>query len=611
MDEIKKLDLKSKEIVSDNIEYIVKKFPNVLVETKDGIKINFDLLSQELSNDIVEGQCEKYQLSWPGKKAAIIEANTPITLTLRAERKKSVEFEKTKNIYIEGDNLEVLKILQESYINKIKCIYIDPPYNTGNDFVYNDKFSKSNEIELLESGQIDQYNNRLIANNNSNGRFHSDWLSMMYSRLKLAKNLLTNDGVIYISIDENEEANMIKIAEEIFGENNYIGSYIWVNRTTPNDPKLNFASSHEYILIFAKNIDQVKFKGEEKDLSGYKNPDNDPNGAWISDNPSAASGNPDRDRFEIVNPYTGQIYLPPQGRYWAFSEKRVKEWFESGKLVFPKENNKNFLLKKYRTDLKSESKPVGSIITGLLTSHGTKEIKELFDEDDDRLFSYPKPSELIVKLLEQIDSTDGIYLDFFSGSATTANAILKLNSMDNGKRQFIMVQIPEKVENEKYKTICEIGEERIRRASEKIKKETNAKIDYGFRVYKVDSSNMKDVYYSPSDVKQQNLFDYVSNIKEDRIPDDLLVQVILDLGLTLDLKMEEKNILNNKVYFVDENSLIACFDNEININVVDEICKYSPLKVVFKDESFKFDNDKINLQERFKKLSPNTEICIL
>ena len=638
-----KLDMESKDIVDENIQKISELFPNVIVESNDGKTIDFDLLKQELSKDIVEGVKEKYQLTWPGKKEAIVNANTPSKNTLRPVKEKSVEFDNTQNIYIEGDNLEVLKILQESYLNKIKCIYIDPPYNTGNDFIYNDKFKKEICEELLESGQVDEEGNRMVTNNQSNGRFHSDWLSMMYPRLKLARNLLTDDGVIFISIDDNEVDNLKKICDEIFGEENKIGIISRLMKSGGNKGQY-FSPNIEYILVYSKskkdlgyfrenlseelikkeykNIEKDgKRKGEKYTIKGLCQP-----GLGIRPNQRYWIEAPDGS-FIIPKGVTfpkkikdGEKVLPtPQDTCWRWSVDRYIEEKEKGNIEIRKNNTSTALVdennntskwnvfsKIWLSDRIEEGKVPTNFIGKWENRISSSELK-LFNLP----FDFAKPTELIKYLISILDKNRKmIVLDFFSGSATTAHAVMQLNSEDNGNRKYIMVQLPEKCEENSeayrngYKTICEIGEERIRRAGKKIKEETNADIDYGFRVYKVDSTNMKDVYYIPNDLEQGNLVEFESNIKEDRTKDDLLTQVILDLGLTLDLNIEEKMIGKNKVYYVAGNSLVACFDDKIDIDIVDEICKCEPYKVVFRDSAFKTDNDKINLEERFKKLLP-------
>ena len=611
-----KLDMETVNITDENITKIGELFPNVIVESENGKSIDFDLLKQELSNEIVEGAKEKYQLTWPGKKEAILTANTPSKNTLRPIREKSVNYDNTQNIYIEGDNLEALKILQESYLNKIKCIYIDPPYNTGNDFIYNDNFNKTKNDELLDSGQIDEDGNRLVINNESNGRFHSNWLSMMYSRLKLAKNLLSEDGVLVISISDDEFDNLKKICDEIFGEHNYCGDIIWNSTKSVTNTAL-ISVSHTYNLIYFKNIQHyIENRSDFRipdDGEGFKNPDNDPRGPWKAD-PFQVGGWRPNQQYEIKNPKTGVIYKPNPGCSWKNDYNKYIELLNDNRIVFGKNGESGPQRKRFKFEAMERGKVVKTIWDDVeTTTNGTMLLKKMFDNVN--IFDNPKPIGFINRILQLSTSTDSIVLDFFSGSATTAHSVMQLNAEDGGKRKFIMIQLPEQCDENSepfkngYKNICEIGEERIRRAAKKIKEETNSDIDYGFRVYKIDSSNMKDVYYKPNDLKQSQLFE--SNIKDDRTTDDLLTQVILDLGLTLDLKIEEKKIFNNTIYYVDNNSLVACFDDNVDINIVDEICKCQPLKAVFKDSSFKYDNDKINLEERFKKLSPETEINIL
>ena len=609
-----RLDMESKNIVNDNISKLKELFPSCVSEGN----INFDILKQELSSSLIDDKKEKYELTWPGKKQAIFEGNKKTTNTLIPIKEKSVDFDNTKNTYIEGDNLEVLKILQESYLNKIKCIYIDPPYNTGNDFIYNDDFSKSVNEELEESGLIDEYGNRLVTNSSSNGRFHSDWLSMMYPRLKLARNLLTDDGVIFISIDENEIHNMRKICDEIFGETCFVSQLGWQKVYAPKNQARYFSNDYEYILCYAKNIDKVYInelpRTEAMNLR-YKNPDNDPRGDWKSGD-CVGSGERKNGHYEVVSP-TGKKYDVPEGKHWVYAPETMKKMIEDNRIWFGKDGNSFPSVKQFLSEVG------GRKASNLLlhedyghTDMAKKDLIKLFPDLTRPPFDTPKPVKLIKMLSILGMEKDDIILDFFSGSATTAESIMQLNSEDAGKRKYILVQIQEKINDSEavskgFGTLCDIGEERIKRAAKKIKDETNADIDYGFRVYKVDSSNMKEVFYKPSDVGQMDLMEYLSNIKEDRTPEDLLAQVMLDLGLTLDLKIEEKNIGNNKVLYVENNSLVACFDDQVDIDIVDEICKSNPMKVVFKDISFKTDKDKINLEERIKKISPETEISIL
>ena len=635
---------------------IYKKYLNYF-QSDTGKTIDFELLKQELSKDIVEGIKEKYQLTWPGKKEAIVNANTPSKNTLRPVKEKSVNFDTTQNIYIEGDNLEVLKILQESYLNKIKCIYIDPPYNTGNDFIYNDKFKKDIDEELLESGQVDEEGNRMVTNNQSNGRFHSDWLSMMFSRLKLARNLLSDSGIIFVSIDSNELVNLVKILDMIFGESNKLGIISTINNLKGRSDSEFFATCNEFLVVYAKNREKASIKGFEIDNeeidNDYKYEDEiskykpigfrkTGNGWKREDRPYMYY--PVIEKNGIYNTVSkGEYYKIYDVNQKVFDDEfvsKLKEKYEKQgyKFILPEDengncgrwrwgietfyaekdinlcfNNSGSLCTKMRATIENGSIRMKSAKTLWYkpeydTGTGSKIFKNIFENQN--YFDNPKSLLYIYDILKICSENNDIVLDFFSGSATTAHAVMQLNSEDNGNRKYIMVQLPEKCEENSeayrngYKTICEIGEERIRRAGAKIKEETNADIDYGFRVYKVDSTNMKDVYYMPNDLEQLDLLEFESNIKEERTTDDLLTQVILDLGLSLDLKIEEKMIGKNKVYYVAGNSLVACFDDSIDIDIVDEICKCEPYKVVFKDSAFKTDNDKINLEERFKKLLP-------
>ncbi len=625
-----KLDMESKNLVSSNIEKIKELFPNTIISDAGEEKIDFDKLKIELGSEL-ENKKEKYQLTWPGKNMAISLANTPTMKTLRPLYDKSVNFENTGNVYIEGDNLEVLKILQESYLNKIQCIYIDPPYNTGNDFIYNDDFSKKVIDELIESGQIDEDGNRLVANLENSGRYHSDWLSMIYPRIKLSRNLLTSDGFIMISIDDNEYANLKKVCDEIFGERNIILTTV-VNRTSEiaSDKTI---SKHEYLIIYAKDITKCCIKGDKK--------------FTIS---RGTVGNPDQSMPEIVFPKGIKCYGIADGIYNEtrkipgssenienFSPIIVEngmlkedvtlkaKWRSSNDMRNFFANNMNPTKAKISGEIveiyfendrfnpqikKSTYEKISSLY--LDNKRGSKDLENL----NLNYFSFPK-SVSFLNYLINFSNDDAIVLDFFSGSSTTAHSVLNLNATNNSKRKFIMVQLPEICDEKSsvfmdgFLNICDLAEERIKRASHKIKEDTKANIDYGFRVYKLDSSNMKEVFYRPNEVQQTNLFDYMSNVKEDRTPEDLLTQVILDLGLTLDLPIEEKTLGNNKVYYVAENALVACFDDVIDIKIIDTICECKPLKVVFKDSSFKTDKDKINLEERVKKASPETKISIL
>ncbi len=629
----KKLKLKGKDIVNENIEKIGNLFPNCVTETEEGFKIDYDMLKQELSKDIVEGNKERYQLTWPGKKEAILNANTPCNKTLRAVREKSIDFDNTKNIYIEGDNLEVLKILQESYLNKIKCIYIDPPYNTGNDFIYNDNYNKTLDEELKDSGEIDSNGNLLVSNSSNFGKYHSNWLNMIYSRLKIARNLLSRDGIIFISIDDNELFNLKKICDEIFGERNFINC-ISIKMSELSGVKMRTLTKYpklkESLLIYSKNSDFAnliieKHKKTENDLANYlkyysniiEDKSIEPekwkilslkeyfklNNIEINDN--------DINKWKIENA-DRMIYRTNSRTITKYLEKNpnapqvCKLINEDGNEIIKWDDKEMLFLDKYIEEY------LGDIWMDISTINLNKETDVTIYENGQ------KPLMLIKRIIKSVyNNKDMIVMDFFSGSATTAHAVMQLNAEDGLDRKYIMIQVADKISKKHdaykkgYKSLCDIGEERIRQAGKKIKKETNANIDYGFRVYKVDSSNMKDVYYTPTDLQQSQLNMFESNIKEDRTAEDLLTQVILDLGLTLDLSIEERKIKNNHVYFVENNALVACFDDTIDINIIDEICKCNPLKIVCKESSFKTDSDKINIFERIRKLSNDTEINII
>lgn len=619
-----KLTMKSADLTQMNIEKIAQLFPNIITEAKDKdgkLKkaIDFELLKQELSGDIVDGDKERYQLTWPGKKEAILLANTPIDKTLRPVKEDSVDWDNTQNLYIEGDNLEVLKLLQESYLNKVKCIYIDPPYNTGNDFIYKDTFELTTGEYLEESGQVDDEGNRLFHNNESNGRFHSDWLTMMYSRLKLARNLLKEDGVIFISIDDNEIENIKKLCAEVFGSGNFVANIIWQRAFSPKNDSKYFSTNHDYVLVYAKNIylfDIGKLPRTEESNNRYKNIDNDPRGPWVSGDLTVKTYSEKYD-YPIKTP-SGRIVMPSHGSCWRVSKEKFEELNNDNRIWFGTEGNNVPRLKRFQSEVQDGMVPL-TLWTHQEVGHnqeGRQEVKQLFD--DKGYFDGPKPVRLLRRILHTANTNKyDIILDFFSGSSTTAHAAMQLNADEGGSRKFIMVQLPEKTNNDSaaykagFKNICEIGKERILRAAKKIKEETNANIDYGFRVYRVDSSNMKDVYYSADKLGQQDLFSFESNIKDDRTDEDLLIQVMLECGLELSLPMETRDIQGKKVHFVASNSMVACFDKEVPESVIKEIAKEKPLRVVFRDSSFKNDAARINVEELFKMLSPSTEIKVI
>ncbi len=620
-----KMKMHTKNMADENYAALARLFPNALTETivgydEDGKAIveraiDADVLRQEISCSVVEGREERYQFTWPDKKKSVLLANAPINKTLRPCREESVDFDNTENLYIEGDNLEVLKLLQETYLGKIKMIYIDPPYNTGNDFVYEDDFVQNMEEYNEISGDFDEEGNRLVKNLDSNGRFHTDWLNMMYPRLRLAKDLLTDDGVIFISIDENEIENLKKICDDTFGGKNFVGSVIWERAFAPKNDAKYFSDSHDYIVVYAKNLIDFKMgklPRTEEANSRYKNPDNDPRGAWTSDNMTVKTYSANYD-YEIVTP-NGNIMKPTDGRCWFTSKERMNKLIEDGRVWFGENGGNMPRLKRYLADVQQ-----GMTATTIWkyedvghNQEGRQELKKMFNNKG--YFDGPKPVRLLNRVL-QIANTekDAIVLDFFSGSATTAHAVMQLNAEDGGNRKFIMVQLPEETDEKSeankagYKNICEIGKERIRRAAKKIAEENSeAKFDSGFRVLKCDTSNMKDVYYNPAHMEQQTLFASTDNIKEDRTPEDLLFQVMLDLGVLLSSKIEEKVIAGKKVFNVAEGFLIACFDSDITEETVKAVAQEKPYYAVFRDSSMANDSVATNFEQIFATYSPET-----
>lgn len=619
-----KLDMQSQNILDGNIEKIAALFPNCVTETAEGLKVDFDQLKQELSDEIVDGAKERYRLDWPGKREAIVTANLPTTNTLRPVREDSVDFDKTENLYIEGDNLEVLKILQESYLNKIKMIYIDPPYNTGKDFVYKDNFAADVE-EWKEENERDETGNRLVVNPETSGRYHSDWLTMMYPRLKLARNLLTDDGVIFISIDDHEVHNLRKICDEIFGERNFISELIWQKKKGGGNDSKYIAVEHETMILVAKNKNSLPNLFQKYDSEYEKRySEEDTKGKYFWDTFKRKSG---KQYYSITCPDGTVLKNDELGNpiSWLRSESRFYEDLKNGEIKFLKNNTSWSVFFKQR-------KPKGKTPRSLLTDYGTtsdgsSEILELFKKN---LFDNPKPIKLLKVLIEIGLNSNDIILDFFSGSATTAHAVMQLNKEDGGNRKFIMVQLPEETDEKSeafkagYKNICEIGKERIRRAAQKIKDEKAEKAekegrsadfkdeqDYGFRVYRLDSSNMKDVYYRPQDYKQDQMALFADNVKQDRTPEDLLTQVMLDWGLQLSLPIERKTIAEKEVFSVAENSLYACFDEGIDEAFAKEIAKDKPLRIVFRDKGFKDDTAKENVKQLLKQLSAETEMRVI
>lgn len=584
--------------------------------------VDFDVLRQELSDCIVEGPEERYQFTWPDKRKSILAANAPINKTLRPCREESVNFDTTENLYIEGDNLEVLKLLQETYLGKVKMIYIDPPYNTGNDFVYNDDFKQKAAEYLENSGQYDEYGNQMVQNTESNGRFHTDWLNMMYPRLKLAKDLLADDGVIFISIDDNEVDNLKKISDMIFGENNFVVRIIWKKRSTPPNDKI-IGAAHEYALVYAKNVINIKLnlrERTEEQKARYKNPDNHPKGAWVAGD---LSGNVKGGRYvdslnyPITNPNTGEKHYPPHNGNWRFSKEKVELLLKNNEISFGDDGLGRPKLKRFLCDVKS-----GVTYTSLwdfvpLNTQGSAEMTSLLGNL--AIFDNPKPVDFIKELLKTGSSRESFILDFFSGSATTAHAVMQLNAEDGGKRKFIMVQLPELTDEKSeaykagYKNICEIGKERIRRAGKKILEEhPDAKdLDIGFRVLKCDSSNMEDVYYTPADYMKKEISLFVDNVKTDRSAEDLLFQCMLELDTPLSSSIEVQEIGGKIVYNVAGGHLMACFDTDVTDEVVTEIAKLQPSYFVLRDSSMADDSVAANFEQIFKTYSPHTERRVL
>lgn len=617
-----KLKMHTPNKADENFKKLAALFPNAVTETIDENgevvrAIDKDVLMQEISCTVVDGKEERYQFTWPDKKKSVLLANAPINKTLRPCREESVNFDTTENLYIEGDNLEVLKLLQETYLGKIKMIYIDPPYNTGNDFVYEDDFAQSTEEYMANSGQFDAEGNRLVQNTDTNGRFHSDWLNMIYPRLRLAKDLLSDDGIIVISIDDNEIRNMRLLCDAVFGESNFISTIIWQKiHSTKNDAKY-FSENHEYAVIYAKSIGDIKINllpRTDEMNSRYKNPDNDPRGPWQSGD-LVASGERSNGHFIVTSPVTGKNFDVPQGKHWVYSQENLLKLVADNQIWFGADGNAFPRKKRFLKDVQDGRTP-STLWLAEEVGHNqsaTREVKILFD--DEKLFDFPKPVAYIEQFLRVASEENCTILDFFSGSATTAHAVMQLNAEDGGKRKFIMVQLPEETDEKSeaykagYQNICEIGKERIRRAGAKIKEEaglTAQNLDVGFRVLKCDTSNMKDVYYSPSDF-DRNLLDLMAdNIKEDRTPEDLLFQVMLDLGVTLSSKIEETTIAGKKVFDVADGFLIACFDKDVNEETIKAIAQKQPYYFVMRDSSLANDSVATNFEQIFATYSPDT-----
>ena len=637
---MRKPKFETPDLTSENIEKIAALFPNCITEMLDEEHstpekkvykraVNFEMLKQMLSPDVVDGD-EAYEFTWVGKKAAIVEANKPIRKTLRPCVAESKDWDTTENLYIEGDNLEVLKLLQESYLGKVKMIYIDPPYNTGNDFIYADDFKMESEEWKVESGEWSEEGDRLFKNTDTNGRFHSDWCSMIYSRLMLARNLLASDGAIFISIDDNERENLQKICDEVFGTVNYVATFPWRKRTAKSDVPFGVSQDYEWIICYAKSDDFIASVAG-KDRKYYETPDF-PGRPWrIHDltTQRTALERPNSN-FAIINPQNGISYPVNPQAVWRITEEGFPQYLKENRIVFPGDYDflkisKPVLRYWKEDDMAKAGESFGRVTVSTkfpdnigMSQDGTKEISELFSS---KVFSFPKPTSLVKFLMHMHTSGDDIILDFFSGSATTAHAVMQLNAEDGGHRKFIMVQLPEPCDEASeaykagYKNICEIGKERIRRAGEKIQKEQlannnstlnspNSKLDIGFRVLKLDSTNMKDVYYAPCDYDQDFLHQLESNIKDDRTDLDLLFGCLIEWGLSLSLPYKFEQIDGCTVHTYNDGDLIACFDANVPESVVKEIAQRKPLRAVFRDSGFASSPEKINMFEIFKLYMP-------
>lgn len=618
MERPERLDMQSADGAQLNLDALYQIAPSCFTEATDPktgkIKrvVNFDVLRQLLGDDTVEDAPEAYEFNWVGKQEARAEVLRPINKTLRPVKEDSVDWDNTQNLYIEGDNLEVLKLLQKSYLGKIKMIYIDPPYNTGNDFVYHDDFAQTQAEYDEASGAVDELGNRYWKNTDSNGKYHSDWCSMIYSRLMVAHSLLKENGVIFISIDENEERNLKNICDEVFGERNKVGTVIWERAFAPKNDAKYFSDNHDYILVYAKNLESFEIgllPRTEEANARYKNPDNDPKGPWTPDNMTVKTYSATYD-YPITTP-SGTIMTPPNGRCWFTSKERMNQLIAEGRVWFGEHGGNMPRLKRYLSDVQQGMTSV-TIWKYTEVGHnqeGRQELKKVFDNK--AYFDGPKPLRLMKRILQIANlEKDSIILDFFSGSATTAHAVIQLNAEDGGNRKFIMVQLPEETDEKSevykagYKNICEIGKERIRRAGKKIKEEhPEAKdLDTGFRVFRVDESNFENVERTPKEWNQDQLDLFLNNVKSDRDDLDLLFGCMLDWGVKLSLPMSSEEVDGKMIYTVNDGDLVACFAEKVTDSVVRAMADKQPLRVIFRDTCFEQDADKINIYETFKQL---------
>ena len=621
-----KMKFESPNLTTENVAKLAELFPGVVAEGK----VNIDLLRSYVGEEVFTD--EAYEFTWVGKRTAIAEAGRPIRKTLRPCVEESKDWDTTENLYIEGDNLDVLKLLQESYLGKVKMIYIDPPYNTGNDFIYRDDFKQSLEEYEEDAGVYDEGGDRLFRNTESNGRFHSDWCGMIYPRLVLARNILSDDGAIFISIDSHEVDNLRKLCDEVFGESNFVSDFIWQRAFSPKNDARFVSSSHDYVLMYAKSLSNFvigRLPRTEEANARYSNPDNDSRGVWSSSDISVKTYNAEND-YPITTP-SGRIVEPPAGRCWSLSEKAFSERLQDNRIWFGENGDNAPRIKRFLIDLKKEGMTPTSILFHKDVGHsqeGAQELNKLIEMGG---FDGPKPTRLLRHLITLANTNENsIIVDFFSGSSSTAHAVMQLNAEDGGKRKFIMVQLPEicadgtEAAKAGYKNICEIGKERIRRAGDKIKAEIDSgnaqpKIDeepkqvpdIGFRVLKLDDTNMNDVYYAANDYTQELVLNLESNIKPDRTDMDLLYGCLLDWGLPLSMPHTHENIDGFTIHTYNNGDLIACFDERISEKAIREIAERKPLRAVFRDSSFTSSPGKINVFEIFKLLAPNTNVRVI
>ena len=615
---MEKLNPETPDLAQAQMEQLREFFPECVTEGPDGLAVDFDALRQALSSQIVEGPQERYRLDWPGKREAAAMANQPTDKTLRPARDESVDFDTTQNLFIEGDNLEALKLIQETYLGQVKMIYIDPPYNTGNDFIYRDDFKQAREDYEAESGVRDDEGNRLVANPESAGRFHSDWLSMMYPRLKIAKTLLADDGVIFISIDDGEVANLRRLCDEIFGAGNFVGNIIWNSTKSVTNTAL-ISVSHTHTLVYARQKDyfiqnRTEFRLPESG-DGFANPNNDPRGPWKAD-PFQVGGWRPNQQYTITNPNTGETYKPSAGNSWKNDLETFKKLLADDRIVFGVSGEAGPQRKRFLSEALSRGKVAKTIWSDVgTTTNGTSELNGLMTNRG--LFTNPKPTSFLGRLLQLGTNKNDIILDFFAGSATTAHAVMQLNAEDGGNRRFIMVQLPEPCKEDTeafkagYKTIAEISKERIRRAGQKIVEgecHDDWNKDIGFRVLKVDESNLNAVRQTPDATSQESLLDAVENIKPDRSEEDLLFDVMMRWGVDLAAPVERREIDGKTVFLINEDDLVACFDPAVTEDFVKRLTDLKPLKIVFRDDAFASDDVKINTVQIFKQASPDTEV---